>query len=171
MGDPAYDHIKECSPCYLEGRAIQEADALVRRRKVLTWAAAVVLVFAGATAWKITIESGTSDTERQAQLDLRPHAITRGETQVAERPPLKLQHGRLALTMLLPTGSEPGPYEVEIRDAAAVSRVSARGHAARRNQVTTVDIALDVRALVVGEYQLAIRRSGEDWQVFPLEVR
>jgi hypothetical protein len=28
IGDPAYNHLKECSPCYLEGRAIQEADAL-----------------------------------------------------------------------------------------------------------------------------------------------
>lgn len=31
IGDPAYAHLTRCSPCYLEGRAIQEADALQPR--------------------------------------------------------------------------------------------------------------------------------------------
>ena len=57
IGDPAYDHIKECSPCYLEGRAIQEADALQRRRRVLTWAAAAVGILAGAGAYVASIAS------------------------------------------------------------------------------------------------------------------
>src|SRR5687768_8554782 len=74
IGDPAYDHIKECSPCYLEGRAIQEADALQRRRQILTWAAAaVVAIAAGTGAWMLTAGSGVVDTAIQAQLDLRPY--------------------------------------------------------------------------------------------------
>src|SRR5262245_42458463 len=119
IGDPAYDHIKECSPCYLEGRAIQEADALHHRRRMLTWAAAAVLALAaGAGAWMLTRGGGAADTEVQAQLDLRPYAITRGEPQTKERPPLQLPRGRVLLTLLLPTGSEPGSYDVEIRDSA-----------------------------------------------------
>ena len=128
IGDPAYDHIKECSPCYLEGRAIQEADALRHRQRLLTWAAAAVLALAvGAGAWMFTRGGGAADTEIQAQLDLRPYAIMRGESKTTDRPPLQLQRGRVLLTLLLPTGSEPGPYEVEIRDSGAVSRASARG--------------------------------------------
>jgi hypothetical protein len=34
IGDRAYEHLKICSPCYQEGRAIQEADALEPRRRV-----------------------------------------------------------------------------------------------------------------------------------------
>jgi hypothetical protein len=142
IGDPAYDHIKECSPCYLEGRAIQETDALQQRRRIQTWAAAAVIALAAGTgAWILTARSGSVDAEIQAQLDLRPYAIMRSETPTAERPPLQLpRRRRVLLTLLLPTGSEPGPYEVEIRDAGAVSRASARGDADLRNQRRTEDV-------------------------------
>jgi hypothetical protein len=172
IDDPAYDHIKECSPCYLEGRTIQEADALRHRRRILTWAAAAVLaVAAGSGAWMLTRGSGTVDTDIQAQLDLRPYAIMRGESQTTERPALQLPRGRLMLTLLLPTGSEPGPYEVEIRDTSALPKVSARGDANLQNQITTLEIAVNLGALAPGEFQLAVRRTGEDWQQFPLQVR
>jgi hypothetical protein len=170
ISDPAYDHIKECSPCYLEGRAIQEADSLQHRRRILTWAAAaVVALAAGGGAWVLT-RSSSVDTGIQAQLDLRPYAITRGETQTTERPPLQLPRGRVVLTLLLPTGSEPGSYEVEIRDSGAVSRASARGEAELRNQVTTLDIVIATGSLSSGPYQLAVRRVGNDWQEFPLTI-
>jgi hypothetical protein len=91
IGDPAYDHIKECSPCYVEGRAIQEADA---RRRILTWAAAAVLAVAAGTGVRIlTKGSGPVEVEIQAQLDLRPYAITRGESQTTERRSLQLPRG------------------------------------------------------------------------------
>ena len=169
IGDPAYDHIKECSPCYLEGRAIQEADA--RRRRVLTWAAAAVLAVAtGTGAWMLTRGSSLTDAEIQAQLDLRPFAIMRGESQTTERPSLHLPRGRLFLTLLLPTGSEPGTYDVEIRDSGTGSRVSARGEADLRNHVTMLDVAIATGSLSPGGYQLAVRRADAGWQEFPLRI-
>jgi hypothetical protein len=171
IGDPAYDHIKECSPCYLEGRAIQEADALQQRRRMLTWAAAaVVTLAAGAGAWVLT-RSSSLDTEIQAQLDLRPYAITRGETPTTERPPLQLLRGRVVLTLLLPTGSEPGPYDVEIRDSGGTSRASGRCDADLRNQITTLDVSVATGSLPPGAYQLAVRHVGYGWQLFPIEIR
>ena len=171
IGDPAYDHIKECSPCYLEGRAIQEADALQQRRRILTWAAAAVLALAtGTGGWILTTRGSSVDTEIQAQLDLRPYAIMRGETQTTERPPLRLPRGRVLLTLLLPTGSESGPYDVEIRDSGAVSRVSASGDADLRNQVMTLDVILATGPLSPGAYRLAVRHAGDAWQEFPLRI-
>lgn len=41
IGDRAYDHLGECSPCYLEVRAIKEADD--SHRRLLTWTAAALL--------------------------------------------------------------------------------------------------------------------------------
>jgi hypothetical protein len=169
LGDPAYDHIKECSPCYLEGRAIQEAD--VRRRHILTWAAAAVLVIAAGTGgWMLTNGRGLVDTEIQAQLDLRPYAITRGESQTADRPPLQLPRGRVLLTLVLPTGSEPGPYDVEVRDSNEVSKASARGEANFQRQVTVVGVALATGSIPPGTYLLAVRRAGDKWQEFPMRV-
>jgi hypothetical protein len=172
IGDPAYDHLKECSPCYLEGRAIQEADALQQRRRLLTWAAAAVVALAAGTgAWILTARSGSVDTEIQAQLDLRPYAIMRGEAQPTERPALQLPRGRVLLTLLLPTGSEPGPYEVEIRDSGAVSKAAARSDADLRDQVTTLDVTVATGSLPTGAYQLAVRHVGYGWQLFPIEIR
>ena len=171
IGDPAYNHIKECSPCYLEGRAIQEADALQQRRRILTWAAAAVVALAAGTgAWILTARSSSVDIEIQAQLDLRPYAVMRGETQTTERPPLQLPRGRVLLTLLLPTGSEPGPYDVEIRDTGAVSRASARGDVDLRNHVTTLDVTVATGSLSPGEYQLAVRYVGDGWHEFPLLI-
>jgi hypothetical protein len=169
IGDPSYDHIKECSPCYLEGRAIQESDA--RRRRFFTWAAAAVLAIAAGTGvWMLTNGIGPVDTEVQARLDLRPYAIARGESQTTERPRLQLPRGQVLLTLLLPTGSEPGTYDVEIRDSGAVSMASAHGNADFRNQVTTLDVSVSTRFLSPGAYQLAVRRVGDQWAQFPVTI-
>lgn len=175
IGDPAYDHLSECSPCYLEVRALKEAADLQRRR-VLTWAAAAAgLVLATGSAGWLLLNRGTSgepiSTEVRTQLDLRPYALMRGETPQSDRPPLVLPRARLLLALLLPTGSEPGSYEVEIRDASATVKALAHGDADLRNQVTTLDVVLDVRSLSGGTYQIAVRRRGEDWQLFPVQAQ
>jgi hypothetical protein len=172
IGDPAYDHIKECSPCYLEGRAIQEADAQRQRRRFLTWAAAAALIVTtGFAAWFFTTrEAGvTSATPLRAQLDLRPYAITRGEPQ-RDLPPLAVPRADLILTLLLPTGSEPGTYEAEIRDSNATVRASTRGNAEIRNYVSILEVAVSLGDLSPGAYSLAVRRDGNDWQQFPIRL-
>jgi hypothetical protein len=169
IGDPAYDHIKECSPCYLEGRTIQEADALQHRRRILTWAAAAVLtVVTGSAAWFLTTRED-GGTQLRAELDLRPYAITRGEPQ-RDLPPLVLPRARLMLTLLLPTASEPGPYEVQVRDSNATTRASARGNAELRNYVSTLEVAVGLAELSPGGYALAVRRDGNEWQQFPVRL-
>lgn len=172
MGDPAYGHLAECSPCYLEVRALKEAADLTRRR-MLAWAAAAVLVVGtGSAAWFMTTREAGVDsggTPLRAQLDLRPYAITRGEPQ-RDLPPLVLPRARLLLTLLLPTGSEPGPYEVQVRDSNAGIRASARGTAELRNYVSTLDVTVGLAELPTGEYTLAVRRDGNEWQEFPVRI-
>jgi hypothetical protein len=167
LGDPAYDHLKECSPCYLEGRAIQEADA--GRRRILAWAAAAVVAVVAGTGAFILTNGGGTETEVRAQLDLRPHAIMRGESQTG-RPPLTLPRGRVSLSLLLPTGSDPGAYEVEIRELDSTPAVVAAGQADLRNRVTILDVDVATGSLSPGAYQLAIRQSGTGWQQFPLRI-
>src|SRR5688572_449771 len=144
IGDPAYEHFSKCSPCYQELRALQQADAVALkaavRRKRMAYAAAAVLVLAIGGSWIVLRQVGdTADTaqsasavEQNARLDLRPYAITRGDQQPGERPPLILPHAQVMLTLLLPTGSEPGPYDVEIRESSAV-KASAHAEAELRN--------------------------------------
>jgi hypothetical protein len=174
IGDPAYDHLAKCSPCYLEVRAFQQGDAAQRRRRILAWAsaAAVVVLFAGAAVWFAFVKGNGlgQSMEFRTALDLRPYALMRGETQ-GTREQLVIPRGRVMLTMLLPVGSEPGPYEVQILDSDLTSKASATGVADIRDHVTTLQATLDLASLPAGTYQLGVRRSGEDWQLFPAQVK
>ena len=174
IGDPAYDHIGKCSPCYQELRTIQQTDAARRvgtTRLRLAWAAAAVLVLSvGAGAWLLS-RGGNSGAAVNAQLDLRPYAVARGETQPVDRPPLELPRGLVLVTLLLPTGSEPGPYDIQMRNGSTTASAAAQGNAELRDQVTSLHVSLDLAKLSRGTYQLAIRRQGDEWQTFPVQLR
>ena len=170
MSDPGYAHLTRCSPCYLEVRGLQEEARLQQRHAWFRVAAAAVLVIALALgAWFVMNRPGPV-TDVQAQLDLRPYAQTRSDN-ADERQPLLLPRGRLTLSMILPVGFEPGTYEVQLLDAGLMSRASSAGTASTENFVTTLRVALNIGALSSGAYQLAIRQTGQDWQLFPAIVK
>ncbi len=184
IGDPAYDHIGKCSPCYQELRTIQQADAArltaTVRRKRLAYAAAAVLVLAVAGSWFALRQTGgfggtepsAALVEQDVLLDVRPFAVTRGAAEPMKVPEaLALPRARLRATILLEVGSAPGDYEVQIRDANQQARTSSTGSAAIVDFVTTLKTSLDTSALPAGSYQLAVRREGEDWRLFPASLK
>ena len=182
IGDPAYDHFAKCSPCYQELRAIQQADAArlaAQRRQRLMWAAAAVLIIALGGSWLAIRQtrdtSGTvvptTGVEQQARLDLRPFTVTRGDERTKEPDALVLSRARLNLTMLLPVGFESGEYDVQVLDSNLASKASTTGSAEIREYVPTLQATLDSTHLAPGAYQLAVRRRGEDWRLFPITVK
>src|SRR5215475_2665305 len=54
IGDPAYGHLAECSPCYLEVRVLKEDADLKRRRTLMRAAAAVLIIGTSFAAWFVT---------------------------------------------------------------------------------------------------------------------
>jgi hypothetical protein len=76
----------------------------------------------------------------------------------------------LNVTILLPVGSEPGPYEVQVLDSNLQSKASAPGNAEIRDYVTTLRTTIELGSLTPGAYQLALRRHGEEWHLFPARV-
>jgi hypothetical protein len=184
IGDPAYDHLSKCSPCYQEVRALQQADAATltaaaTRRRLMYLGAAAVLVLTIAGSWLALRQSGepaistpaADDAARQvASLDLRPLAITRSENAKSAKP-LEVPRGRVNATILLPVGSASGLYEIRILDRDLRVRASATGSAEIRNYITTLEAAIDTSSLDLGDYQLTLRREGGEWQMFPLQLR
>jgi len=185
IGDPAYEHLVKCSPCYREFRALQQggvSHAHVGGARLRWIAAAAVLLILVSGAWFLlsrpqdggrpaAVAEQASAADLRAELDLRKYSVTRSEQPQSAPPPLSLQRGRLNATILLPVGSEPGAYEVQVLDSELLSKATASGEAGIENHATTLKATLDLRALPPGTYRLALRRQGEEWQMFPATLK
>jgi hypothetical protein len=182
IDDPAYEHLASCSPCYQEFRALQLGRGSPRglsRPSRIRWVAAIaaVLVFVAVATWLYFRPSGSVPprepvvAELRVELDLRRFTVPRSPQEQGTRPPLELPRGQLVVTMFLPAGSESGAYDVELLDASSRPQASTSGQAEIRSFITTLDARLDLRATAPGEYQLALRRPGEDWRRYPATVR
>lgn len=188
IDDPAYEHLVECSPCYQEFRGLQEQQgAAGRPASDRTWrvqiaAAAILLLLATGLWWYVrSREPGSQPVDVQQQqptpvalratLDLRPFAVPRKPGEASGPTPVVLPRGRVSCTILLAVGSEPGPYQVEIRDPRSRVVAAASSQAQIRNFVTTLEATLDLEAVRPGPYELAIRREGDDWRLFPSTIK
>jgi hypothetical protein len=80
--------------------------------------------------------------------------------------PLELPRRRLALSILLPTGTEPGEFEVQISQQQETPILTASGPAVLRDQIAVLEVRLDLSALRPGSYLLAIRGRGWDWNYY-----
>ena len=188
IGDPAYEHLGKCSPCYQEFRRIQQSQRQTVRRSLsvraasLAVAAAIVLIVAGAL-WLLrtgqpTVAPSPSSTPltvtavaQPLQVDLRNYSVSRTDQQGPRREPVRLRRASLNLTILLPVGSEAGHYDLQVLDSGLRSRASATGQAEIKNFVTTLQATMDLRSLAPGAYQLALRHDGDDWRLFPALVQ
>ena len=187
IGDPGYEHIVNCSPCYREFRSFQQANAAassprssVTTTRWLIGAAALVVTATGVWVFVMGSPVVNDDQDRapaaqmaqvRTELDLRKHSVARSEEKRAAPQPISLPRGHLKLTLLLPVGYEAGEYEVQLLDSNLASKGSTRGSAAIRDYVATLEADLQTGDLAPGPYQLAIRRQGESWQMFPVELK
>lgn len=185
--DAGYDHVVRCSPCYVEFEALQQAAAAESpesrqravaqrvRSKWLLPAAAAVLIATG-SVWFVLSQGQDGGDEPapeavRAELDLRQYTVERSDQAQPAQPPLLLPGRLLNVRILLPVGSEPGEYELRALDSQLRPRASAKGKAVIRNYVTTLQATLDLRELAAGGYQLALRRPGENWHLYPATVK
>ena len=77
-------------------------------------AIAAAVVLAAMAGWLTLTKFGSrGQSWQQANLDLRGHEALRGAG-APKTAPLELGRGRLQLTLDLPTGSEPGDYDVQL---------------------------------------------------------
>ena len=187
INDPAYEHLVKCSPCYREFRVLQEAGtsappvAAARRSSAWMLGAAAVLLVALTGVWWLTrgensvqdtaVASLANRTPVQAQLDLRKFAVLRSEQTTAAAIAVQLPAKLVDVTLLLPVGSEPGSYDVQMLDGELRSKGEATGTATIADFVTTLNVRLDLQQLAPGTYQLAVRRQGDNWRMFPADVR
>jgi hypothetical protein len=144
-------------------------------------AAAVVLIAVGVAGLRFLAPGrvtsnggsliGTEKVEAvRTELDLRKYAVLRREQGASQSEAVLLPSGVVDLTLLLPVGSEPGQYEIQVLDSELSSRTTVRATGDIRDFITTIHATLDLRSVPAGNYQLALRRDGDDWRMFPARV-
>ncbi len=189
VGDPVGEHVSQCSPCYRELRAIQQAEGIRpadEPRASRSWwpaaAAAVLVVAAGLVAWQVygnrqpspapAPEQVVADAEPvEMTLDLRKYSVTRSDAAAEDLPPLVLPRAKVRLTLLLPVGSEAGEYEVRVVGADGQVLASAGDVADIRDFVVRLGVDLELHLAARGAHRLAVRRAVEEWQVYSLLVQ
>lgn len=176
LGDPAYAHLAECSDCYRQIRAYQ-----VRRRRtraVSALAAVLGLFLVGLWYASQVMQRPTQTATRdpveppsvRAELDLRQYRVPRAEEASVPKRPLELTRQRLQVRIILPVGAEYGAYDLQLLDSELRPAASANGIARIEQHSTVLEADLDLRSLTPGVYQLALRRQGESWHLYPARV-
>lgn len=166
QSEQAVLHIGGCSPCSIEYTALQKQAT---RRKtvelVLASAALLILSALGGWAWK------THMPYQKVTVDLRNRLILRGDqVPTANSGPIELPRGRLDLTLLLPSSSAPGDYDVVVSTELEKPLVSTTGVAVNGTGVTTLNVKLSTAKLGPGTYLLAIGQ-GRALREYPLLLK
>lgn len=164
------DHLTSCSPCYRDFSQLQNAQQLRRKHTWLAIAAAILLC-AAVGGWAFVRWHSGTQTVQTATLDLRDYSVARGAQPNPNLPPVELNRSVSSLTILLPVGSAPGPYEVRIISRSGKSVLEANGTAELQNGITRLQVVVSLRSLRPGSYVLQIRKAGLEWNSYPLLVK
>lgn len=165
-----WDHLLTCGPCRSELRALRRRPttaAHVAARPPRWAAAAVLTLIVAAGMWFATRSSGGAV---DLTADLRPFGVSRSAPTPPVEAPVVFPRRRARVTLQLPTGSEPGRYDVDVRSAEGRRLATTSGEATLRAFATSLRCEIDLRDVAAGSYELAVRRAGEDWQRFPIRV-
>ena len=179
QSEQAVLHIGGCSPCFIEYTALhKQATKGKTVELVLASAALLILAVVGGWAWKTHWFHGfggnvaTNVPYQKVTVDLRNRLILRGDqVPSATSGPIQLPRGRLDLSILLPKGSGPGNYEVQVSTEFEKSLIAATGMAVNQNGIAMLNVKLDVSNLSPGGYLLAIGGAGHERREYPLVVK
>ncbi len=180
------DHLSICSPCFREFYGYRRGVRFWRQVPVFLGVAALVIV-ASVLAYdyfgrqrtlprepQIVREEPPTPVYEQASLDLRGHSPVRGESPGVPTPEgseLVLPRGRLALTIVLPVGSEEGNYSIRLGPSGDEAVVAGSARAEIRNGTTSLNIRVDTSPLEPGDHVLGVREEPWPWTEYSVEVR
>jgi hypothetical protein len=180
----AWYHVRHCSPCFAEFKALRDARAereraraqqIKRRTWVATAAGLALTAGVGGLIWTVHEERSSSDVEvARVTLDLSDETATRGTGQEVRvnlpAVPRKLDE----ITIILPRFSDEGVYQVAVLKAKASSEAIAlaRANARRNGNQLRLFVKLDLSKVAPGTYWLGTRLTGRGEVYYhPLPVR
>lgn len=178
------DHFASCSPCSREFSEFRRKFRRRRRIQLISGSALAILAFCAAL-WLAAIRHGRVSLSpnvpttpaggvfQQEVLDLRDWSAVRSDEERAEveGKHLELHRGKLILSVYLPTGSQPGKYELAIIQKRNQPLLKLAGTAQVVEGRTILDVHLDLSRFRAGEFELGIRQPPWDWRYYPVTLR
>lgn len=175
-------HMMQCSPCFNDYVRLREAgEQSARRRKLAAIAALMAVIVASWLAVRYQKERGQVRQPSGAEsrivvyqanlLDLRNEAALRGAGGNGNQEVAVLPASPLDLSIYLPTGSEPGDYEVQVTQGPGQPLLKVQGQANLRDHIAVLELKLDLRQLRPGLYLFWIRQGGSSWSYYSVLVR
>jgi hypothetical protein len=161
------DHLTSCSPCYGDFSQFQAAYQHRRTRTLLAIAAGILIVVCLA-GWAFLIRQKEPLVAQTAVLDLRNRSIPRGTEPNLTEPPLEINRAATGWNIYLPLGSSEGQYDIRIVTLSGEILFAAGGTAKLADQITSLQIPANVSSLRSGRYILQIRKTGSEWNSYPL---
>lgn len=173
------DHIATCASCF---KAYNRYRRRRRTAKLGTPLIAAVLCSVGLALMlshrapqvsfpKRAPANAPTGTTLTATLDYRENSPTRSaEGRNAASGASKLSKAKFNLTILLPFGTEDGPYSVQLRSQAGDPVIETTGTATWNGNAEALTTSIDLRPLPSGEYTLALRRNGASWHTYRLTL-
>ena len=174
------DHVGCCSPCFMEYDARRrQAENQKRLRFVAVAAGIAVVIGIGLWAWRggdrfrrgNEVAGQTAVPYEHSLLDLRNRSVLRGAEPNPNLTPVELPRAALALSIYLPTGSEPGRFEIGIAEQSKKLLLTTEGVAVFRDHTAVLEIKLDLTGVAAGQYLMAVRQPGADWAYYPMLLK
>jgi len=175
--DDIVDHIAMCAPCLEECNRRRRRYRFQRHCRRVAGVAALLLL--GLLLWrnypsrhqlpKEQVAKQTLMPLVAAALDYSAWTAERSASRLPQNPEApRLARERLALTLLLPIGTEDGSYSVQILSASGEIVAHATGIATWTGGAEKLNINLDLTALSAGAYTIAIRPADGSPRTYPL---
>lgn len=162
------EHLADCNHCIQILRRIREAR--VFRQRALAVASLVVVVAATIWIWR---ERNPSENRVDvvATIDLRAATPTRGAEKPRTLPSAKVHRQTAQLRIILPLGSD-GAYEAGILASGSNQPLLARasGITQVEDHSVVLHLSVSLSALAPGDYLLALKRTGGEWEYYSLTV-
>jgi hypothetical protein len=97
-----------------------------------------------------------------------PSAERSASPSLSKRETPRVARARLALTLVLPIGTEDGSYKVQIRSASGEIVAQANGIATWTGVAEKLNISLDLTRIPAGAYTIAIQSADASERTYPV---
>lgn len=176
-------HVASCSPCFRDYSSLRKSVKHQRITKIMVGIAASLLIAAGIFVLRPRPEDQnppspppiaqtpvpTPTPVATVVVNLASLVRTRGQG-TANTDRVTLPAKRLRVKFLMPIGSEPGRYEVQIIRSGGDVVIDTAATAGINDGVTSFEVEVPLETLKSSSLTLLVRPPGLTWQRYPIYV-